>query len=110
MTTSFVRPKPPYYAVIITTRPAADLEGYAAMSERMAELGETQPGYLGRESLTDEDGRDLVVIYYSDEASIAAWKAHPEHLEAQRLGRERWYSSYSVEVARVERVYAFSRD
>jgi heme-degrading monooxygenase HmoA len=60
--------------------------------------------------MTDEDGRDLVVIYYADEASIAAWKAHPEHLQAQRLGRARWYSSYSVEVARVERAYAYSRD
>ncbi|MDX3455304.1 antibiotic biosynthesis monooxygenase [Streptomyces sp. ME02-8801-2C] len=110
MTTSFARPEPPYYAVIITTRPAEDLEGYAAMSERMAELGEAQPGYLGRESMTDEQGRDLVVIYYTDEAAITAWKAHPEHLEAQRLGRQRWYSSYSVEVARVERAYAYSRD
>lgn len=110
MTTSFVRPEPPYYAVIITSSPAADLAGYAAMSQRMAELGEVQPGYLGRESMTDKDGRDLVVIYYADEESIRAWKAHPEHLEAQRLGRERWYSSYSVEVARVERAYAFSRD
>ncbi|MGW4277497.1 antibiotic biosynthesis monooxygenase family protein [Streptomyces seoulensis] len=110
MATSFVRPEPPYYAVIITTRPAADLDGYAAMGARMAELGEAQPGYLGRESLTDADGRDLTVLYYADAASIAAWKAHPEHLEAQRLGRERWYSSYRVEVARVERAYAFGRD
>ncbi|MYW47879.1 antibiotic biosynthesis monooxygenase [Streptomyces sp. SID161] len=110
MTTSFPRPEPPYYAVIITTRPTADLEGYAEMSERMAELGQAQPGYLGRESLTDEDGRDLTVIYYADEAAIVAWKAHPEHLRAQHLGRERWYASYSVEVARVERAYAFGLD
>jgi heme-degrading monooxygenase HmoA len=110
MSASFARPEPPYYAVIITTRPSDDLEGYAAMSARMAELGAAQPGYLGRESLTGDDGRDLSVLYYADAASIAAWKAHPEHLEAQRLGRERWYASYSVEVARVERAYAFDRD
>ncbi|MGV9337819.1 antibiotic biosynthesis monooxygenase family protein [Streptomyces sp. NPDC003688] len=110
MTTSFVRPEPPYYAVIITTSPTEDLDGYAAMSKRMAELGEAQPGYLGRESMTDADGRDLVVIYYADDASITAWKAHPEHLEAQRLGRDHWYASYTVEVARVERAYAFSSD
>jgi heme-degrading monooxygenase HmoA len=110
MTSPFIRPEPPYYAVIITTRLSADLEGYAAMSERMAELGEAQPGYLGRESMTDKDGRDLVVIYYADDASISAWKAHSEHLEAQRLGRERWYSSYTVEVARVDRAYSFIRD
>ncbi|MEU6242958.1 antibiotic biosynthesis monooxygenase [Streptomyces sp. NPDC047024] len=107
MTTSFVRPEPPYYAVIITTAPSEDLDGYAAMSKRMAELGEAQPGYLGRESMTDADGRDLVVIYYTDAESITSWKAHPEHLEAQRLGRDRWYSSYTVEVARVERAYAW---
>jgi heme-degrading monooxygenase HmoA len=110
MTSSFTRPEPPYYAVIITSQLSDDLEGYAAMNQRMAELGEAQPGYLGRESMTDEHGRDLVVIYYADEASISAWKAQPEHLEAQRLGRERWYTSYSVEVARVERGYAFGRD
>ncbi|MEU6810509.1 hypothetical protein ABZ920_16245 [Streptomyces sp. NPDC046831] len=60
--------------------------------------------------MTDQDGRDLTVIYYAAEASIAAWKAHPEHLEAQRLGRARWYASYSVEVPRVERAYAFTRE
>jgi heme-degrading monooxygenase HmoA len=105
---SFTRPEPPYYAVIISSWPSGeDPEGYAAMSTRMAELGESQPGYLGRESLTDADGRDLVVIYYADEESITAWKAHPEHLEAQRLGRDRWYSAYSIEIARVERAYGF---
>lgn len=103
-----LRPEPPYYAVIITSTPSGvDPAGYAEMARRMAELGEAQPGYLGRESMTSEDGSDLTVIYYQDAASLAAWKAHPEHLEAQRLGRERWYAQYSVEVAVVERTYGF---
>ncbi|WP_214408952.1 antibiotic biosynthesis monooxygenase family protein [Sphaerisporangium fuscum] len=106
----FTRPEPPYYAVIITTESSGeDADGYAEMSGRMAELGVRQPGYLGRESLTDASGQDLTVIYYADEESIVAWKAHPEHLEAQRLGRERWYGAYTVEVARVERAYGFRR-
>jgi heme-degrading monooxygenase HmoA len=104
------RPEPPYYAVIITSTPSAeDPEGYAEMSRRMAELGEAQPGYLGRESMIADDGSDLTVIYYADAGSIEAWKAHPEHVQAQRLGRERWYDRYRVEVAVVERTYAFQR-
>src|ERR1043165_7966672 len=57
------------------------------MNARMAELGEKAPGYLGRESMSDGEGRDLTVIYYRDAEAIAAWQADPEHLEAQRLGR-----------------------
>ncbi|MET8846321.1 antibiotic biosynthesis monooxygenase [Amycolatopsis sp. NPDC004625] len=108
---SFTRPEPPYYAVIITSElAAADLDGYPAMDARMAELGRAQPGYLGRESRTDADGRDLTVLYYRDAESITAWKQHPEHREAQRRGREQWYANYHIEVARVERAYGFDRE
>ncbi|NBH08186.1 antibiotic biosynthesis monooxygenase [Amycolatopsis sp. SID8362] len=107
---SFTRPEPPYYAVIITSAlDESNLDGYAAMDERMAELGRAQPGYLGRESRTAADGRELTVLYYRDAESIAAWKQHPEHLEAQRRGREEWYANYHIEVARVERAYGFTR-
>src|SRR5437868_4104126 len=75
---SFTRPEPPYYAVIVSSALDADnLEGYASMDERMAELGRAQPGYLGRESKTGADGRELTVLYYRDAESIAAWKQHP---------------------------------
>lgn len=107
---SFTRPEPPYYAVIVSSALDADnLDGYASMDERMASLGRAQPGYLGRESKTDADGRELTVLYYRDAESIAAWKQHPEHLEAQRRGREQWYADYHIEVARVERAYGFER-
>jgi len=108
---SFTRPEPPYYAVIITSSLREDhLDGYDAMDARMVELGRNQPGYLGRESRTGADGEELTVLYYRDAASIAAWKQHPEHLEAQRLGREQWYAGYHIEVAKVERIYGFTRE
>jgi heme-degrading monooxygenase HmoA len=107
---SFTRPEPPYYAVIVSSALDADnLDGYASMDSRMASLGRAQPGYLGRESRTNADGRELTILYYRDAESIAAWKQHPEHLEAQRLGREQWYADYHIEVAKVERAYGFKR-
>jgi heme-degrading monooxygenase HmoA len=104
------RPEPPYYAVIISTWSSGeDPEGYAAMNRRMAELGSGQPGYLGRDSSTAPDGHDVTVLYYTDAASITTWKAHPEHLEAQSLGKSTWYTAYRVEITRVERTYYFTR-
>ncbi|GAB4586695.1 antibiotic biosynthesis monooxygenase family protein [Nocardia sp. IFM 10818] len=105
------RPQPPYYAVIISTQlRGEETPDYKEMATRMTELGTGQPGYVGRQGMTDGEGRDLSIIYYRDEESIRAWKADVEHLEAQRLGKERWYENYTVEVARVEREYSFSRE
>lgn len=107
---SFTRPEPPYYAVIVSSLlDSGNLDGYAAMDRRMTELGRAQPGYLGRESKTGTDGRELTVLYYRDAESIEAWKQHPEHLEAQRRGREQWYADYRIEIAKVERAYGFER-
>ena len=103
-------PEPPYYAVIFTAqltgqRTGGD-HGYGAMAARMMELALAQPGCLGAETTRDAEGFGITVAYFRDEASIAAWKANAEHLVAQRLGRERWYSHYELRIARVERAYA----
>jgi len=44
-----------------------------------------------------------------DEESISAWRAHTEHARARADGRAKWYESFAVHVARVERSYDFSR-
>lgn len=105
-------PDPPYTAVIFTSRRAeGDDEAYAEMAEAMATLAAAQPGYLGIESARDPSTRwGITVSYWADEASARAWKQVAEHLEAQRLGRERWYEAYEVRVATVERAYGLRRD
>ncbi len=99
-------PEPPYYAVIFTAQRTEGDHGYGAMAERMMELALAQPGCLGAERTRDDDGLGITVAYYRDQASIAAWREHAEHLVAQRLGRERWYSHYQLRIARVERAYS----
>ncbi len=99
-------PDPPYFAVIFTAqRNDADEPGYAAMAARMEELAARQPGYIGVESARDAAGLGITVSYWSDEASLLAWKAEASHMAAQALGKKRWYSHYSLRVARVERHY-----
>ena len=99
-------PEPPYYAVIFTSTRTEGDHGYEAMAQAMFELALTQPGCLGAESARGENGIGITVAYFTDEASIANWKANARHLVAQKLGRERWYSHYELRVAKVERDYS----
>lgn len=82
---------------------ALDAE-YSAMAAQMRELALTRFGCLDFTAVT-EGNQEVALSYWPDEASIRAWKQHTDHLMAQRLGRERWYASYSVEVAEVRRRY-----
>ena len=47
----------------------------------------------------------ITVSYWQSLEAIAAWKANLEHREAQKLGRERWYSTFRVRICKVEREY-----
>jgi heme-degrading monooxygenase HmoA len=96
-------PEPPYYAVIFTSLRAEGDEGYGAVSRQMVELAPTQPGFLGVESA--RDGVGITVSYWASLEAIRAWKQHAEHLDAQRLGHERWYEAFKVRIAKVERDY-----
>jgi heme-degrading monooxygenase HmoA len=106
--TGFARtPEPPYYAVIFTSKRTEGDRGYAAMAERMADLGARYEGFLGLESVRGGDGIGITVSYWRDEASIRAWKRDTEHEKAQAAGQKLWYERYEVRVAKVERAYTF---
>jgi heme-degrading monooxygenase HmoA len=103
-------PQPPYYAVIFASvRTAADDQGYAAAADRMDRLASEQPGYLGVESVRDAAGVGITVSYWTDEASILAWRRNAEHTIAREQGRHSWYREYELRVAKVERAYGFKR-
>jgi heme-degrading monooxygenase HmoA len=92
------------YVVIFRARIRRPDAEYAAMAARMRELALQQFGCLEFHAVTQGE-HEVALSYWPDEVSIRAWKAHPEHLLAQRAGRERWYQFYSVQVARIERDY-----
>ena len=96
-------PEPPYYAVIFSSHQTDDLAGYDETAARMLELAARQPGYLGVESVREDLG--ITISYWRDLESIKQWKAQAEHREAQKNGRQRWYSSYKTRIALVERDY-----
>ena len=94
-------PKPPYYAVIFTTQRTTIDEGYSEMAQQMLELAKQQPGFLGEESAREELG--ITISYWESLEAIKNWKQNAKHLQAQKLGKEKWYKKYKLRVARVER-------
>lgn len=101
-------PAPPYYAVIFTSLLGDETDGYATTAARMVDLAEDQPGFLGAEAVRGESGFGITVSYWQNTETIESWKANAEHLEAQRLGKDKWYRAFSVRIACVERDYRSS--
>jgi len=77
---------------------------YARVAARMRELAIAEFGCIEFHAVS-EGAEEVALSYWPDEESIRRWRNHPEHLLAQQTGRERWYESYSVQVARITRQY-----
>lgn len=100
-------PEPPYYAVIFTSIRTDIDNGYGETALRMLQLAESMEGFLGAESAREEVG--ITVSYWKSLDAIKAWRQHPEHVEAQRRGREEWYEAFTTRVCLVERESGFNR-
>src|SRR3989442_2893006 len=82
-------------------RDGADSEAYRKTSRRMHELVEQVPGFISINAYTGEDGEEIDLDRFANEESLKVWKKQPEHLEAQRRGREELYDRYSVQAFQV---------
>jgi heme-degrading monooxygenase HmoA len=101
-------PSPPYYSVIFTSTRTEGDNGYGDMADLMVDLASKQDGFLGVESARNEIG--ITVSYWQDLDSIKQWRHHAEHTVARELGREKWYGSFKVRIAKVERDYRFDKE
>ncbi len=98
----------PYYAVIFTNTQTDNTEGYSEMADVMEALARKQPGFLDFEHA--RSGIAVTISYWETLEDIKNWKANLDHQEAQRIGKEKWYSWYKVRICKVEREYEFLRE
>jgi heme-degrading monooxygenase HmoA len=73
-------------------------EEYLVWAKRMAATVVTIPGYLSHKAFVAEDGERLTHVAFADEAALKAWALHPDHLDAKRLGRSKFFSEYSFQI------------
>jgi heme-degrading monooxygenase HmoA len=82
---------------------------YAGWAKRMHDLATDMPGFVGIKTFTADDGERVSIVEFESEETHLAWRNHLAHREAQRLGRERFYSEFRIQVCAVERAYDFKR-
>ncbi|WP_027409840.1 antibiotic biosynthesis monooxygenase family protein [Anoxybacteroides tepidamans] len=103
-------PNPPYYAVIFTSERTEGDNGYGEMAKEMVQLASEQPGFLGAESVRDQNGVGITVSYWDSLEAIKNWKEHARHQLAQEKGKKEWYKRFSTRICKVEHDYFFERE
>lgn len=92
------------YVVIFKATVAQFDDEYFQTAQSLKELAFSKYGCLDFVSVTEGD-EEIAISYWETEQQIRDWKNDPVHKQAQVLGRERWYKSYSVEICELKRKY-----
>ena len=88
-------------------RPGADATPFEPLGARMYALASQMPGFISYKDFAASDGEAVSIVEFESLETLAAWRNHPEHLEVQRLGRERLFSEYQIQVCEPLRSYRF---
>jgi heme-degrading monooxygenase HmoA len=80
---------------------------YAAAVDRMSELARTMPGYISHKSFYAEDGERCTIVEFEHEEGLRTWRTNPEHLVAQKMARQKYYTEHSVQVCTLNRESKF---
>lgn len=95
--------------IFCAQRTSEDDSGYAKAAEAMETLAARQDGYRGMDHSRSEDGSGITVSYWANDTAAKAWRDNPEHAVIRDEGRAKWYDSYSLHVASIERSYDWEK-
>jgi len=73
-------------------------EEYQSIAPRMLKLAQSMPGFISFKSFSASDDERVSIIEFETLEYLQAWRDHPEHQKAQKSGRERFYTEYSIQV------------
>ncbi len=82
---------------------------FQRLADRMLELAQSMPGFVSYKVYVAADDERCSIIEFESAELLRAWREHPEHREAQRLGRERFYEAYTLQVGEPARESRFKR-
>ena len=85
-------------------------EEYRHWFLRMSELACKMPGYISHKGYVADDGERLTLFEWESADTLHAWANHPEHIPVKRLGREKFYTEYHLQVCDVVRESMFRRE
>ena len=83
---------------------------YVALVDRMQQIAKTIPGYISHKGFWADDGERVTIVEFEHEEGQKAWRTNAEHMQAQRLGRTKFYEAYDIKVCEVKQASSFKRD
>ena len=96
--------------IVFRSRLAAEAGAdYAETADAMLDRARSMPGFVEFKHFHADDGERLSLIRWESAETLRVWAEDPEHVDAQRRGRERWYSAYTIDVAEIVRSNRFVR-
>ncbi len=93
------------YAVIFKAELATLDQQYSDLAAELRQLAFENYNCIDFVATT-EGNQEIAVSYWHSELDLQQWKKDPIHIEAQQLGKDKWYKSYSVEVVEIKRRYS----
>lgn len=92
---------------VFRNRLRPDAKDYPETAARIGELARSMPGFISHKTFVAEDGERLTLVEFESEEAQRAWRMHPEHVQAQKLGRSAFYSEYRLQICSLQRETAF---
>jgi len=83
-------------------------EEYVALVDQMEKLARTMPGYVSHKGFFADDGERVTIVEFEHAEGLRAWRNNPEHIAAQKLARQKYYTEYSVQVCTLDRESKFT--
>ena len=95
----------PYFAIMLSSKLMLNDLTYRIMAEKMLELAQGQPGYLGAEYGSGE--MDLLMTYWQTKEAAEAWLNHDMQRKTLSIGESFWYEEYSLKLFEVMKDMSF---
>ena len=95
------------YVVIFKAKIKSLDQKYFDTANQLREKALTEFNCQKFEAVSENDF-EIALSYWKSLEDIQAWHKDAEHQAAQRLGKQRWYESFSVEICEVLKSYSES--
>ncbi|MGJ8646533.1 MAG: GNAT family N-acetyltransferase [Marinomonas colpomeniae] len=91
--------KPPYFAIILSSRLILDDITHRIMTDKLLGLAKGEPGYLGFEQSSGEV--EFLVTYWQTQQTAEAWMKHSMQCRVLSIGESFWYEEYSLKLCEI---------
>lgn len=75
---------------------------YEKVAQEMSSAVAMMDGFIDQKFYVASDGERVTIVRFRDLESQKRWAEHPSHREAQRRGREEFYTWYDIAVTEVQ--------